>query len=65
MLDVLVALNVIIIIAIVVLDVMLLVCFFFLADHVIIAKLVQVHVLYVMQNVIQIINCCTLYDTGQ
>ena len=55
-LDVLVALNVIIVIALIVLHVMLLVRFFLIVFHAMIVKLVQVHVLYVMQNVIQIIK---------
>ena len=57
--DVLVALNVIIIIVCYVVGVLFLVFFLRLfADHVMIAKLVLVHVLYVMQNVIQIIKYC-------
>ena len=56
MLDVLVALNAIIVIAVPVLYALIIVFFLLFVHHVIIAKLVQVHVLYVMQNVIQIIN---------
>ena len=56
MLDVLVVLNAIIIIALPVLYALIIVFFLLYVHHVIIAKLVQVHVLYVMQNVIQIIN---------
>ena len=63
MLDVLVALNAIIIIALGVLDALIIVFFLLYAHHVIIAKLVQVHVLYVTHNVIQIISHnYTLYN---
>ena len=58
MLDVLVALNATIIIAFTVLDVLIIVFFFLVVIHAMIVKLVQVHVLYVMQNVIQIIKYC-------
>ena len=64
-LDVLVALVATIIIAIFVLDVLIIVFFLLVVSHAMIVKLVQVHVLYVMQDVIQIINCCTPYGTGQ
>ena len=56
MLDVLVALNAIIVIAVPVLYALIIVFFLLFVHHVIIAKLAQVHVLYVMQNVTQIIK---------